>query len=318
MDRYPLSAYSLDYHVDVGVTDIDGVPATIAQWAAAQLWSLTSFWSRPSSICSRGRSRSTCSAATAAAAALAPVAEAISSLYENVIGQAWMVAAILVAGIWGIWKALVQRRYTETAGALGVSVAVRGDRAVLRLPARAHHRGGEPLDEHAVAGVSVRRQPRHDRPTPRRPSARSPTSCSPTLVYEPWVVLEFGGLSHCVDTDHHDDDGFPRPVGPHDPRAQTCAATTCRPGATATAATRRASCASPPGRRSATRVRRAARRRAAAVRPRSSPATGRQGRLARGRHPAGGRRVPAPDARGGDLRRRRSGRWCCWASCRWR
>ena len=33
-----------------------------------------------------------------------------------------MVAAILIAGIWGIWKALVQRRYTETAGALAVSV----------------------------------------------------------------------------------------------------------------------------------------------------------------------------------------------------
>ena len=30
-----------------------------------------------------------------------------------------MVVAILIAGIWGIWKALVQRRYTETAGALG-------------------------------------------------------------------------------------------------------------------------------------------------------------------------------------------------------
>jgi len=39
-----------------------------------------------------------------------------------VIGQAWMVAAILIAGIWGIWKALVQRRYTETAGALALSV----------------------------------------------------------------------------------------------------------------------------------------------------------------------------------------------------
>ena len=33
-----------------------------------------------------------------------------------------MVVAILAAGIWGIWKALVQRRYTETAGALGLSV----------------------------------------------------------------------------------------------------------------------------------------------------------------------------------------------------
>ena len=43
VDRYPLSAYALDYHVDVGVTNPDGVPPMIAQWAAAQLWSATSF-----------------------------------------------------------------------------------------------------------------------------------------------------------------------------------------------------------------------------------------------------------------------------------
>ena len=42
-DRYPLSAFSLDYHTDVGITQLDGVPPTIAQWAAAQIWSLTSF-----------------------------------------------------------------------------------------------------------------------------------------------------------------------------------------------------------------------------------------------------------------------------------
>ena len=43
-----------------------------------------------------------------------------------------------------------------------------------------------------------------------------------TLIYRPWVVLEFGGLSHCVDTDRTDDDGFPRPVSPHDPARDVC------------------------------------------------------------------------------------------------
>ena len=43
-----------------------------------------------------------------------------------------------------------------------------------------------------------------------------------TLVYRPWVVLEFGGLRHCVDTDRLDKDGFPRPVGPHDPARDVC------------------------------------------------------------------------------------------------
>jgi hypothetical protein len=42
-DRYPLSAYALDYHVYVGLTDPGGVAPMIAHWAAAQLWSMTSF-----------------------------------------------------------------------------------------------------------------------------------------------------------------------------------------------------------------------------------------------------------------------------------
>ncbi len=36
------------------------------------------------------------------------------------------------------------------------------------------------------------------------------------------MVLEFGGLSHCVDTSRRDDDGFPTPVGPNDPRRTVC------------------------------------------------------------------------------------------------
>ena len=43
VDKYPLSAYALDYHVDVGITDPEGVPPMIAQWAASQLWSVTGF-----------------------------------------------------------------------------------------------------------------------------------------------------------------------------------------------------------------------------------------------------------------------------------
>jgi hypothetical protein len=124
-EAYPLSAYALDYHVDVGLTDPDGVAPMIAHWAAAQLWSMTSFlvklvidlftWAFSLDLLGGDPTRS-------ADGALAPVSDAITGLYESVIGESWMVVAILIAGLWGIWKALVQRRYTETAGALSVSV----------------------------------------------------------------------------------------------------------------------------------------------------------------------------------------------------
>src|SRR5919112_4571690 len=120
VDRFPLSASALDYHVDVGVTNPGGVPPMIAQWAAAQLWSVTSFLVK--TVIDLFTWAFSLDLLGGADGALAPIAQAITSLYQNVIGQAWMVVAILVAGIWGIWKALIQRRYTETAGALAVSV----------------------------------------------------------------------------------------------------------------------------------------------------------------------------------------------------
>ena len=224
VDRYPLSAYSLDYHVDVGVTDMGGVPPTIAQWAAAQLWSATSFliktvidvftWAFSLDLLGGASDQ-------AGDGALAPISEAIASLYENVIGEAWMVAAILIAGIWGIWKALVQRRYTETAGALAVSVLC----VVVALffvyqPERTIGEASRATNTLSLAFLAGANSGSLDDPAQAKRQVAD--HLFETLVYRPWVVLEFGGLRHCVDTDRLDDDGFPRAVGPHDPSRDVC------------------------------------------------------------------------------------------------
>jgi hypothetical protein len=218
-DRYPLSAYSLDYHVDVGVTDPEGVPPMIAQWAAAQLWSATSLlvkctidlftWAFSLDLLN------------GSSGALAPIGEAITSLYENVIGEAWMVVAILIAGIWGIWKALVQRRYTETAGALALSVVF----VVIALffvyqPERTIGQASQWTNTLSLAFLSGANRGSLD--DPEQAKRQVADHLFETLVVQPWAVLEFGGLSHCVDTDQLDQDGFPRPVGPHDTARDVC------------------------------------------------------------------------------------------------
>ena len=218
-DRYPLSAYALDYHVDVGVTNPEGVPPMIAQWAAAQLWNATSFLVK--SMLDLFTWAFSLDLLGGASGALAPIAQAITSLYENVIGEAWMVAAILVAGIWGIWKALVQRRYTETAGALGVSVLF----VLIALffvyqPERTVGEASRWTNTLSLAFLSGANTGSLDDPEQAKRSVAD--HLFDTLVYKPWVVLEFGGLRHCVDTDRLDDDGFPRPVGPHDAARDVC------------------------------------------------------------------------------------------------
>jgi hypothetical protein len=221
VDRYPLSAYSLDYHVDVSVTDVDGVPATVAHWAAAQLWSLTSFLIKTVIDLFTWAFSLDLLGANGGGGALAPVADAISSIYENVLGETWMVAAIVAAGIWGIWKALVQRRYTETVGALAVSVAF----VLIALffvfqPERTIGEASRWTNTVSLAFLSGANRGTIDKPEEAKTQVAD--HLFGTLVYEPWVVLEFGGLSHCVDTNRRDDDGFPTPVGPHDPRRTVC------------------------------------------------------------------------------------------------
>src|ERR687897_472186 len=219
-DKYPLSAYALDYHVDVGLTDPGGVAPMIAHWAAAQLWSMTSFlvtividlftWAFSLDLLGG-----------TGGGALAPVSEAIANVYEHVIGEAWMVVAILLAGIWGIWKALVQRRYTETAGALGLSVVF----VVLALffvyqPERTVGQASQWTNQLSLAFLSGANSGSLD--DPQGAKRQVADHLFETLIVQPWTVLQFGGLSHCVDTDKLDADGFPHPVSPHDPARDVC------------------------------------------------------------------------------------------------
>ena len=250
MDRYPLSAYALDYHVDVGVTHPDGVPAMIAQWAAAQLWSATQLpRDTVRSTCSPGRSRSTCSAAPTARSARSARPSRTST--RTCIGQAWMVVAILLAGLWGIWKALVQRRYTETAGALATSVVC----VLIALffvyePQQTIGQASQ-MDQHDLARLPLRRQPGLARP----PRGRQAPGLRPALPDARLRPVGRARVRRPLALRRHPQARrrrLPHTRRTRTTRPPTSAATTSRSATTATAATRRGSCASRPARTRAT------------------------------------------------------------------
>ncbi len=218
--RYPLTNYSLDQHFDAveasltGGVDVSGVPPMIALFLASILWLATSFLANLLiTLFSFAFSLDLVngSQATGGAGALAPVARAIHSIYADVLGEPWLVLAVAIAGIWAMWKALVQRRYSETAGALGLSLiyvvlalffVAQPGATIGSVSKWTNQMSGAFLSISSGGGPSSARQARQD----------AGEELFDLLVFKPWVVLNFGGLEHCVRAGTGDEDSDPESV----------------------------------------------------------------------------------------------------------
>ncbi len=222
--RYPLDHYTLDQHFTAisasltGGVDTSGLLPMLAYFFAGLLWVATSFLANTlitffsfafSLDLVNGSSQ------TGGAGALGPVSQAIHSIYSDVFGAPWLVLAITVVGIWAMWKALVQRRYSETAGALGLSLIY----VVLALffvaqPAATIGSASKWTNQMSVAFLSIADHGNPSGGTQAKEGAAD--QLFELLVFKPWVVLEFGGLEHCVlsGTGSEGEDPVSAPVRP--------------------------------------------------------------------------------------------------------
>jgi len=218
--RYPLDHYGLDQHftaVSASLTsgvDVSGVPPMIAYFLASVLWALTSFLANTLiSLFAFAFSLDLLngSAETGGAGALAPVSRAIHSIYADVFGAPWLVLAISVVGIWAMWRALVLRRYSETAGALALSlIYVVAALFFVAQPAKTIGSASEWTNRMSVAFLSVAD---HGRPSGgTRAKNAAADQLFELLVLDPWVVLNFGGIEHCARAGTGDEDSDPESV----------------------------------------------------------------------------------------------------------
>jgi hypothetical protein len=204
--RYPLSNYTLDQHFDAvsasltGGVDVSGVPPMIAYFLASILWVLTSFLANLLiTLFSFAFSLDLVngSAATGGAGALGPVARAIHSVYANVFGAPWLVLAITVTGLWAMWRSLVQRRHSETVGALALSLVY----VVLALffvaqPGLTIGAASKLTNQMSEAFLSISDHGNPSGGGQARDDAAN--QLFDLLVFKPWVALDFGGLEHCA------------------------------------------------------------------------------------------------------------------------
>jgi len=207
-DRYPLGNYALDHHFDAvnasltGGIDVSGVPPLIAYFLADVIWQLTAFIANAVILLftfAFSLDLVNGSQATGGAGALAPVSNAVRSIYSSVFGGPWMVLAVTAAGLWAMWKALVQRRYAETLGALGLSllftiVAL----AFVTQPERTIGQASRWTNQLSAAFLSLSDSGTLTNEAQARQQASD--QLFTLLIYDPWAVLNFGGLEHCVKT----------------------------------------------------------------------------------------------------------------------
>jgi hypothetical protein len=207
--RYPVERYSLDQFfpaISVGVfsgVDASGVVPMIAYFGALILWEITCFLANGvillfglafnlNLVTGNG---------TPGSGALAPVSLAIHTMYTSTFGTPWLTAMVALVGCWAMWKALVQRKYTETAGALGVSflfflLAI----GIVTQPERTIGSASTLTNELSTATLSVTNE--GSVTTEEKAKVEASNQLFELLVLNPWTVLEFGGLEHCAKVSH--------------------------------------------------------------------------------------------------------------------
>ncbi|MBS1845675.1 MAG: hypothetical protein JST53_14760 [Actinobacteria bacterium] len=204
--RYPLGNYALDEHftaVSAGVfsgVDVSGLLPMIAYFFANELWQLTAWLANlliELFAFAFSLDLVNGSAATNGAGALGPVSRAISSIYADVFGGPWMVLAVSVSGCWAMWKALVQRRYAETAGQLALSLVYVGI-AFLFVLQPAQTIGEASHWTNAMSGAFLSIAKDGEPVSQGEAKEAGANQLFGLLVAQPWSVLEFGGLDHCV------------------------------------------------------------------------------------------------------------------------
>ncbi len=203
--RYPVEHYQLDQYfsaISVGFTsgvDASGVAPMIAYFGAQILWLVTCFLANGvillfalafnlNLLTGNG---------TRGSDALAPISQAIHNMYTSTFGTPWLIAVVTLIGCWAMWRALIQRKYAETASALAVSflyfiLAI----GIVTQPEKTIAPASKLSNEMSTAILSLTNEGNIGNEEKAKTGASD--QLFELLVLNPWTVLEFGGIDHCA------------------------------------------------------------------------------------------------------------------------
>lgn len=203
-NRYPMSHYALDLHIDKidisAAPDIPDVPKLMLFGLTDLIWQVTAFgmWLAIQLFTfAFSLDLLNGSSATNGQGALEPVSDAVHNIYNSTFGEPFLVLAIICAGLWGVKTALAQRRYSETIAAFTTSLVF----AVIALWFVTNPQGSvgfisDKSNELSAAFLSISSS--GEVVGQERAKNSATDQLFEAHVFNPWLVLNFGGTRHCV------------------------------------------------------------------------------------------------------------------------
>ena len=190
--RYPVSNYGLDVQVDTGITEIEGNLHSALHAIVGAAWLalvylvkgvLLAFeWAFSLDLLNE---------------ALGGVRRALDRLHREVLGTPWFMAALSVAGLWGLWRGLVQQRTIQTISGLAATVGLMvGALVVINNPAGTVGHVSRLANDASLGFIAAASGGRVERPTEALGGAL--TGLFDTLVVGPWCALQFGDVDWCT------------------------------------------------------------------------------------------------------------------------
>jgi hypothetical protein len=188
---HPLSAYGIDVRVGFSLTDPGKTFMSALQSLGAGLWIgllylikavlLLLEWAFSLDLTSQ---------------AMPSIRRTLARLHGQVFGEPWLLLAITLTGLWGMWTGLIRGRTVETFGGLAATVALLiCGLVVISRPAETVGRAAKLTND---AGLSVLAAGTSgDARQPRQALARAIRGIFHDTVRNPWCALEFGSVAYC-------------------------------------------------------------------------------------------------------------------------
>lgn len=200
--------YGFDIHIDTGVDNVAGNFAKGLQDMAQMLWMVLLYLVKGTTLGLEWAFSLDLLGET-----LGGARRALERMHSQVIRDGWLLAAISAAGLWGIYRGLVQRRTSEAFTGLAATVALMtAGLVVVSDPVDTVGRASELANQAALGIVSGATTGSTQRPA--RGFGEAMRRVFDQAVLRPWCALQFSDVRFCLSNPRDVIDGDDIPDDP--------------------------------------------------------------------------------------------------------